>query len=149
MTTIAARDGVIAADTQLTTGRRRGLEAYTKIRFIEGIGLVGMAGVLMDMMAVLEAMEELNSTNIILPYDCDVSGCIVDLKGRNYTFNIADDFKIRKMPVSKFVATGSGADYAYGALVHGATAKEAVQAACKLDIHSGGKVQTLNIKDFL
>lgn len=40
-------------------------------------------------------------------------------------------------------ALGSGQEFAMGAMLHGATAREAVEIACKLDAGSGGSVQEI------
>lgn len=45
-------------------------------------------------------------------------------------------------------ATGSGMDFALGAMFAGATAKEAVQIAAKLDINTGKGVDTIEFEDF-
>lgn len=42
---------------------------------------------------------------------------------------------------------GSGADYAMGALHAGATARQAVEIAVKLDIHTGGDIQVVSIAE--
>ncbi len=42
-------------------------------------------------------------------------------------------------------AVGSGSEFAYGAMLSGKTAKEAVETAIKLDPNSGGKVRTYKI----
>lgn len=48
--------------------------------------------------------------------------------------------------VGKIYATGSGAQYAMGALLAGANARQAVKIAIKLDPNSGGPIRTLSIK---
>lgn len=45
--------------------------------------------------------------------------------------------------------TGSGHEYALGALKAGASAEEAVRIACEIDIHSGGEIQVVNIREAL
>lgn len=44
-----------------------------------------------------------------------------------------------------FIALNSGSPYAYGALFQGATAKQAVEAACRFDVYSGGEIVTLSL----
>ena len=39
-----------------------------------------------------------------------------------------------------FICLGSGSDYAYGALMAGVSPEEAIQAAAKLDVHTGDEV---------
>lgn len=43
-----------------------------------------------------------------------------------------------------YFATGSGADFATGAMAHGATAEEAVRAAIMHDTNSGGEITVLS-----
>ena len=45
--------------------------------------------------------------------------------------------------------TGTGRDIALGALKAGATPKEAVEIACRVDVHSGGSIQVVNIAEAL
>jgi 20S proteasome alpha/beta subunit len=46
-----------------------------------------------------------------------------------------------------YYATGSGSPYAFAAMDAGASAKEAVRIAIKRDANSGGRVQSLKLKD--
>jgi hypothetical protein len=45
-----------------------------------------------------------------------------------------------------FFAAGSGGDFALGAMLNGATAKQAVKIACKLDASSSGPVNVYKFK---
>lgn len=45
-----------------------------------------------------------------------------------------------------YVAVGSGSDVALGALYAGATPKQAVEIAAKIDAGTGGKINTLKVK---
>lgn len=47
------------------------------------------------------------------------------------------------------VAFGAGQDYALGAMVAGASASQAVEIACKVDVWSGGTIQVVNIAEAL
>lgn len=47
------------------------------------------------------------------------------------------------------VAIGSGSDYAMGAMYAGATAQEAVEISCRLNTHSGGEIQIVNVAEAL
>jgi ATP-dependent protease HslVU (ClpYQ) peptidase subunit len=44
---------------------------------------------------------------------------------------------------TRFYAIGSGCEYAYGAMAMGATAEEAVRAAMRFDIYTGGEIQVM------
>jgi len=52
------------------------------------------------------------------------------------------DGELHPSPVEPPYAMGTGAQFAYGAILSGKTAKEAVEVAIKLDPYSGGKIRT-------
>lgn len=45
------------------------------------------------------------------------------------------------------IAFGAGCDYALGAMLAGASARQAVEIACKVDVWSGGEIQIVNIAE--
>ena len=49
------------------------------------------------------------------------------------------------LSIPEFCAFGSGADIARGAMMNGASAEEAIRIASKIDIFTGGDVQTLEL----
>jgi ATP-dependent protease HslVU (ClpYQ) peptidase subunit len=55
-------------------------------------------------------------------------------------FQITNDFTLLRSN-NGIYGIGSGADYAVGALMAGATVEEALKIAIKLDINSGGPIQ--------
>jgi ATP-dependent protease HslVU (ClpYQ) peptidase subunit len=55
-------------------------------------------------------------------------------------FQITNDFTVLRTDTGIY-GIGSGADYAIGALMAGATVEEAIKIAIELDINSGGKIQ--------
>lgn len=55
-------------------------------------------------------------------------------------FQITNDFTLLRSGTGIY-GIGSGADYAVGALMAGATVEEAMKIAIKLDINSGGPIQ--------
>ena len=67
---------------------------------------------------------------------------IVIRQGKAYTY----DSNCIEMPSIVPCAIGSGCQFAMGAMYYGATAKEAVNIAKKLDESTGGKVRTVTIK---
>lgn len=48
-----------------------------------------------------------------------------------------------------FIALGSGADIAKGAMLMGASAVEAIECAIKIDLYSGGKINAVKVFDCL
>jgi ATP-dependent protease HslVU (ClpYQ) peptidase subunit len=55
-------------------------------------------------------------------------------------FQITNDYTLLRTSTGIY-GIGSGADYAIGALMAGATVEEAIKIAIKLDINSGGSIQ--------
>jgi hypothetical protein len=47
------------------------------------------------------------------------------------------------------IAFGAGADYALGAIWHGASAREAIELICEHTNHTGGEVMSVDIRRFL
>lgn len=149
MTTIAYRDGVMAADTVVTNG---GCKAYHvhKVRHI-GMWLVGLSGTA----AVLEEFDALmrrhakdktppsfpKSERIMEPDDGIWALVIHAKSGEVWRY---DKFG-HPYPVTRedFYASGSGMDLALGAMFAGADAATAVAAAIKYDSGSGGTVETI------
>lgn len=139
MTTIAYRDGVVAADTQATDGHgctngrvlkveRRGPflaaaagQACLARRFLDWFrsGLVGEPE---------PGNDERNADGMIFMPD----GRIVEFSPLGSKTVFAD-----------FYATGSGMDYALGAMAMGASAEEAVRVAARFDSSTGGRITVL------
>ena len=60
-------------------------------------------------------------------------------------FEYIDSLRPIPLGVRKW-AIGSGAEYAFGAMAAGASAKRAVEIACTLDVNSGMGVDTLTLR---
>lgn len=137
MTVIAFKDGVLAADSLITAdGVRVGYT--TKIRKI-GPVLAAGAGTMSFVQAFLDWLatgaeddppETSGNSEGLLIYD-----------GRILTWNDGWDHF-----VTPFYAIGSGRYQALGAMAAGASAREAVEAACLSDCYSGGFVQALTVR---
>jgi hypothetical protein len=98
--------------------------------------------------AYLAFAGEIDQCNSVV--DWIVAGCDPDkipvIETKNFSilvitkskkaFYLNDGFFFYEMGKSKW-AIGSGADFALGAMAHGATAEEAVGIACTLDVNSG------------
>ena len=72
----------------------------------------------------------------------DFSALVLSPEGR------VDYYCSKLMPVEFCLpqAIGSGADFAIGAMLHGASPAEAVAIACMRDTRSGGKVNVLDCR---
>ncbi len=140
MTTIAYRDGILAADTAIHGGGCLVGEAEEKIFEHEG-SLFGVTGSLRGKSALKKWLADGRSIENLSNFkDDDLEIMEIDPKGN--LFFIYDDF----LPVSisaEFHAIGSGYRIALGALDMGATATMAVEICIKRDCYTAGKVISL------
>ena len=147
MTTICWDGKTLAADKQATINNRPLLERDSKIKRIKYLGkpaLIGVSGSLTLARKVVKWIEQ---------------GCDEDdtpSRGDNESFEVivitSDDVLIypnnyypETMGNIRF-AIGSGANYAEGAMAHGASAVEAVKISESLDIFTGYGIDTLTLK---
>lgn len=145
MTTIAYRDGVMAADSQGTSGD---VAACTRIKMFEAHGwLIGGAG-------NSTCLEEFQSWFIQERADGKLGPCPPSLQTKDGAWNVLcvsieqptvvyqlEDGRWPYRIFGKYHAIGSGYAIALGAMAAGATAEQAVKAAIKHDIYSGGPVR--------
>lgn len=138
MTTIAYRDGNLAADTQISyTNIRNGWNSKVTLC---GDYLVGMAGTAVLRRPLEEwvrggaAFEDI--PNVLLENQSNFNALFLNSKNELFEF----DSGFLQPVHAHYLAIGSGGTLAMGALAHGATAKEAVEAAIKHDKNSGGNV---------
>lgn len=142
MTTIAYRDGVLAADTQITCGST--IDGWTQKAFRKGQLLFattgcsgrgdaflawvrsGMKGDAPEMKGEKEDDEEANG--FLFP------------GGDRVVWRYRNVWASHRAP---FFAYGSGADIAIGAMLAGATAEEAVRCAAERDTATGGEITVL------
>ena len=138
MTTIAYKEGILAADSQVTSGHIQSSSTFSKIKkFDEGYaafsGLCSDISILFDLIKGREVEGE--TKNI------DATAIVMPNEGKPYQASVDSLGNLYKHPINKFSAIGSGWTIAMGAMQSGASAKEAVKAAIKLDIYSGGAVK--------
>lgn len=141
MTTIAYKDGVIAYDGRQTRNSRIVSDTSQKCKVVDGVSFF-LSGTVCDEQALIAAYFGTPSS---APVEC--SGYVVD-SGKLMMVGHDDDTGIWKQDLdpSNPDAIGSGAPYALAAMDMGASAAEAVRAAMKRDIYSGGKVTKITIK---
>jgi 20S proteasome alpha/beta subunit len=137
MTTIAYRDGILAGDTRVTTEDLVSPEKIRKVFKLRNGCLFAHCG---------DAEEgELLKRSIMR------SGPMPKLKDSDAICIMPDGAVLftEGLTWSKidapFIALGSGKQFAYGAMQVGASAADAVRAACKLDKHSGLPIQTVRL----
>jgi hypothetical protein len=138
VTTIAYRDGVLAADTLCTANGLR--DDYATKIWRHGKVLIGGAGsralCLKFRDWVVGGMED----DCPIQDNDDANGILVTPVG------VVCWSASGPWPVSSpFYALGSGYQVAMGAMQVGATAEQAVEAALRWDTGSGGEVHTLSL----
>jgi ATP-dependent HslUV protease subunit HslV len=146
MTTIAYRDGMLAADTLITCGDSRdGFAA--KIVKVDGM-LCGASGSAIHGQAFVAWLKKGREG------DCPLLG--LGEKDRTNGIMVSPDGKLRMWsdtgfwdfePHGGYYAIGSGCEYATGAMAMGATAEQAVRVAIKHDVRSGGDVTVLRLDE--
>lgn len=141
MTTIAYKDGVIAYDGRQTRNDRIVSDSAPKCQVVDGVCFL-LSGVVCDEKALIAAYFGTPSS---APVEC--SGYVVD-GGKLMMVGHDDKTGIWKqdLDLSNPDAIGSGAQYAIAAMDMGASAEDAVRAAMKRDIYTGGTIRTLTIK---
>jgi ATP-dependent protease HslVU (ClpYQ) peptidase subunit len=148
MTTIAVKDGVMVSDSQITCGNRVDNISYKKIHNING-NLVGLSGSVksclkfIDWFQATQDMAEVKANcpnvQVIDPPEIqeeDFCALVLDTQGNLFEY-------VGCIPLSideGIGSIGSGSNFSLAAMRAGASAKEAVEIACKLDIYSGGDI---------
>lgn len=141
MTTIAYKDGVIAYDSRQTRNGAIVSDDAPKCQVVDEVSFF-LSGAVCDEKALIAAYFGTPSS---VPVEC--SGYAVD--GGNLMMVGHDDktgIWKQELDLSNPDAIGSGAAYALAAMDMGASAEDAVRAAMKRDIYTGGKIRTLQVE---
>lgn len=141
MTTIAYRDGILAGDSMAYGGQWCASpgQKWKIWRLTNGDRL----GVSSTKVGAGEALRDwLNSggDRSLVPSE-GIKAILVKADGQVFVAN--DGLHFSGPLDAPYVAIGSGADFAYGAMHHGADAVQAVRAAISHDQHTGGEVRVL------
>jgi ATP-dependent protease HslVU (ClpYQ) peptidase subunit len=140
MTTIVYRDGEMACDSQsTTTSEAGGSRAFKCVKmYRKGRSIVGLAG---ETFAGLVFLDWLDSgqdpPDRLIDGDADFTALVLRPGKRLYEY---DRWCRAERINQRFYAVGSGAKAALGALHMGASARQAVRIACKIDPYSRGPV---------
>ena len=147
MTTIAYKDGKLCSDSKVSWGSGAVPIDFPKLYNIEG-HWYGFAGNLVDIEYVKQyliegeivvkdthEMEMLRVSHYKKEKLISVEIGWVGPTGQPTFFDITESY----------MAVGSGKDLAMAAMMAGASAKEAVEIACKLDDHTGGEVIEVDV----
>lgn len=141
MTTIVYRNRVLAGDTQVMSGDMRLPERVRKVRRLRDGRLFGWSGKVASAQRVAQALNK-GETLPKLPVS-DFKGILVDTDGHVFTIEEGELLPVN----SDYTAIGSGREYAYGALAMGASAAKAVSVASSLDSGTGGRIDTVMLRD--
>jgi hypothetical protein len=155
MSTIAYREGFLAADSLLVDDRGIISSEYYYRIISEPDFVIAHTGKLSSDVGLikewLSGLEGIGVNCIDAPYLDDGDECFW-VFSKNGCFNFVYGYGLIELTaingVSGFSAAGTGRELAMGAMASGASADDAVKAAILLDTKSGGKVQCLNIKEY-
>ena len=144
MTTIAYRDGVMAADSRAWSGEAHPLGEKTKIRRLDDGRLIGASS---NGPGVTEAVLDwytagADGDNPPKDIGGEFVNMIVVHPDGTAQFAI-DRFYLTGRVIAPFFAIGSGKKYAWGALAMGADAVRAIEVACLGDHCSAGPITVL------
>lgn len=141
MTTIAYRDGVLAADQLLTRndiviGLRTKIFRLKSGDLVAGCGNSGAVATLRGWYdAGAKGVQPEAPNSALVVFQCD-GGILIFEAGHSHRLDRS---------AAAFHAFGSGNEIALGAMAAGATAEQAVAAAIALDVYSGGRVDILTL----
>lgn len=141
MTTIAYRDGVLAADTRGTSGDTI-INRVIKIAKVGKVlaGTCGTSSLAREFRAWLGAGAKGEPPANPHPANAEWSyWALVVTPDRVWQFQESGVVEV----LTPYTAMGSGRDFALGAMAHGATAEQAVRAAIAHDSASGGEITVL------
>lgn len=141
MTTIAYRDGILAADScSWSGGARRRTRKVFKVRSQDGRSfLVGFSGSGTYSLAILAWMRGQTARpeplQFIKPDELQ-NQCALVIDDRRRIWQLGSDLQYSLMR-EKFYAYGGGQDFVWGALEAGASAVQAVRIAMKRSDYAG------------
>jgi ATP-dependent protease HslVU (ClpYQ) peptidase subunit len=147
MTTIAYRAGVIAADSRAWSGDKMPIGNKQKIRRLADGSLLGISTNIPGFAEALWKWIEAGRVYNDAPKanrEMNFEILLVDPEGQVFYAN--DEFHLTGPLEAQFFAIGSGAQYALGAMRHGADAEAAVECGCALDVWSSHPVYALDLK---
>lgn len=145
MTTIAARDGVIAADSRETDQHEKLETTYVikdtckKLFRLNDGSVIGFAGSSESGRRLLDAMRKKTA----IPKLDDMSAIHLRADGSMWLYEGSIWVEIRE----PFYAIGSGAGFASAAMRADADAVTAARIGSEMDIYSGGRVRSLRIRE--
>lgn len=151
MTTIVYRDGILAGDTRAYSGDRSPIGQKQKIfQVVNSDGSFTTFGVSSPIVGLPERVrkwfENEKHFDFEPPIQSDESFQALEINGKGEVFYYNGSFTPSGPLMADYFAIGSGMDFAIGALEMGATAQQAVVAASKGDMFTGGVVQHIVVQ---
>lgn len=138
MTTVAAKDGQMAADTQLTGDYT--LRVQKLVRLPDG-GMAGGAGHWARCWVGLQWLAEGEQGEFPR-----IKGATILIMRGDGSLHIAESEFPAYPLLDKAAAIGAGSQAAMAAMARGSTAAEAVADVAKLDAFTSGPIQTLTLE---
>jgi ATP-dependent protease HslVU (ClpYQ) peptidase subunit len=144
MTTIAYRDGILAVDSQITHGEI--IMPYSATKFwvlnthagvFSGVGDLNEISILKKWLMSAKASPQPEATNSAMFH--------FTIANNISTVQIWEGAGTYEKTFDNYVAYGSGAAFALGAMAAGANAVEAVKIARSFDVWTGNIVQSINV----
>ena len=146
MTTIAYRDGILAADTRATDdGYHPGIARCEKLFRVDG-DIIATAGDDAPGMVFVDwypkRKKRVKPPAKLIDGDADFCCLVLTKEGLWWYDKWCRPGKV----MHDFYAIGSGGSYAMGAMDRGATAAQAVETAMRYDCYTGGDVVTMQLE---
>lgn len=142
MTTIVYRDGILAADTQMTISN----VAYktSKIKRLNKTTVIACAGSAEDEHKARQHFSGPNWRDVEAPQVKKNFECLLIVKGQPH-FCVGNLYPIKME--HDYYALGSGGNFAMAGLSTGMTAEEAVQFASEMCIYTNDIIETFDVKE--
>jgi 20S proteasome alpha/beta subunit len=144
VTTIAYRDGVLAADTRGYAGDARPLGQKSKIERLEDGTLIGVSSSIPGGGETVRRWYADGRPNDI---ELPANFTMIAISREGDVFYAKDMPHLSGPLRAPYFAIGSGADFALGALEAGMSAKGSVLLACRLDVWSDEPVEILELEE--
>lgn len=133
----------MGCDGQITFGDTIAETDCLKVHRLDDGSLVGFAGNTYNWEVILDFLNSKSRTKKWPEIAGYQDTLILETDGSIFLY----DHLGRRFERTSPVAIGSGAKYALAALDCGADIKEAIEVACKRDIHSSGTIRVVELND--
>jgi hypothetical protein len=142
MTVIAYRDGVIAVDSQLTYHETKAPSGFNKLTKLRDGSFIAVSGDLCKAMAFVRRLDAGLDRPSIDPAPMEGGGGAARLDLKRNKVIVYEEGGYYELDTKGFYAWGIGAPIAMGAMDMGATAEQAVNAACRISLWCDFPIRT-------